>query len=59
VVRAAQVMKWQVASASMLEELSEDQWRHWEEQGYVRLGVQLSAAEVAQLQQRCNDLRTS
>ena len=52
-------MKWQVASASMLEELSEDQWRHWEEQGYVRLGVQLSAAEVAQLQQRCNDLRTS
>ena len=40
----------------MLEALSEEQWKHWEEQGYVRLGVQLTGAEVAQLQQRCDDL---
>ena len=34
----------------MLEALTEEQWQHWEEQGYVRLGVQLSVAEVGQLQ---------
>jgi hypothetical protein len=40
----------------MIEALSEEQWRSWEDQGYVRLGVQLSAAEVAELQRRCDDL---
>lgn len=40
----------------MLQVLSEEQWQHWETEGYVRLGVQLTAEEVAQLQQRCDEL---
>ena len=40
----------------MLQALSEEQWQHWETEGYVRLGVQLTADEVAHLQQRCDEL---
>ena len=40
----------------MIEALTEAQWRQWNAEGYLRLGQQLSATDVASLQERCDAL---
>lgn len=40
----------------MIDKLTEEQWRQYESQGYLRLGKVLSDGELTTLQQRMDDI---